>query len=295
MDNTSSTNCSHTPHKTSNSAIILGTRIDAVTWDETISKISDWSQRKESRYICICNVHSVVTASLDARFASTLQHADMATPDGAPVAWAMRRIGFRGQKRINGPDLMLKYCAHAEKNGEKIFLYGGKQNTLDILQVKLNKLFPDLIIAGHYSPPFRDLTDEEDAQIVNKINASGAGTLWVSLGCPKQEIWMENHKHRIKAVMIGVGAAFDYHAGTISRAPNWMQRLGLEWFHRLSAEPKRLWKRYLITNSIFITRIPKSIIEQRLKKNSICSINSTNPDNNSSGKFHSCDISVRQD
>lgn len=246
--------------------MIIGTRIDAVTWTEALDRISEWARNRESRYVCICNVHSVVTASLDERFAATLNHADMATPDGAPIAWALRRIGFTKQQRINGPDLMLKYCELAARTGEKVFLYGGQQSTLDILTSKLSAQFPGLQIAGAYSPPFRPLTEEEDAAIVERINQSGAGTVWVSLGCPKQETWMEAHKSKIHAVMIGVGAAFDYHAGTIHRAPRWMQRFGLEWLHRLSAEPRRLWKRYLITNSIFITRIPKSIIEHRLPK-----------------------------
>lgn len=231
---------------------VIGVPIDSVTWSQALARISAWAAAKQSRYICICNVHSVVTARQDDLFAKVIRDADMATPDGAPVAWLIRRIGGPRQERINGPDLMWHYCAKAAQRNESIYLYGGQQRTLDILQRRLLAHFPGLKIAGAYSPPYRALTSEEDAAVVETINASGAGTVWVSLGCPKQEKWMAEHCGRISAVMIGVGAAFDYHAGTIQRAPLWMQRNGLEWLHRLCSEPRRLWKRYLVTNALFI-------------------------------------------
>lgn len=231
---------------------VIGVPIDSVTWSQALARISAWAAAKQSRYICICNVHSVVNARQDDLFAKVIRDADMATPDGAPVAWLIRRIGGPRQERINGPDLMWHYCAKAAQRNESIYLYGGQQRTLDILQRRLLAHFPGLKIAGAYSPPYRALTSEEDAAVVETINASGAGTVWVSLGCPKQEKWMAEHCGRISAVMIGVGAAFDYHAGTIQRAPLWMQRNGLEWLHRLCSEPRRLWKRYLVTNALFI-------------------------------------------
>jgi N-acetylglucosaminyldiphosphoundecaprenol N-acetyl-beta-D-mannosaminyltransferase len=231
---------------------VIGTPIDALTWGIAMGRLHKWALGPESRYVCICNVHSVVTARQDLGFAQVVREADMATPDGAPVAWLMRKLGAQGQQRINGPDLMWRYCAQAAKRDESIYLYGGQQKTLDILERKLLEAFPGLQIAGAYSPPFRQLSAEEDNQIVETINASGAGTVWVSLGCPKQEQWMAAHRGRIHAVMVGVGAAFDYHAGTIKRAPLWMQQSGLEWLHRLASEPRRLWKRYLVTNSLFI-------------------------------------------
>lgn len=231
---------------------VIGSPIDVLDWGTAIARISAWARGNESRVVCICNVHSVVTARQDPSFAKVIVQADMATPDGAPVAWLMRKLGIEGQDRINGPDLMWRYCCVAAQHDESIYLYGGQQATLDILQRKLLEQFPGLKIAGAYSPPFRALTPEEDAAVVESINASGAGTVWVSLGCPKQEKWMAEHKGRIKAVMIGVGAAFDYHAGTIQRAPLWMQHRGLEWLHRLCSEPRRLWKRYLVTNTLFI-------------------------------------------
>lgn len=231
---------------------VIGAPIDFINWSQALARLSSWSAERKSRYVCICNAHSVVTARQNKAFAKVIREADMATPDGAPVAWLMRLRGSKNQERINGPDLMWRYCAEAAQRNEAIYLYGGQQNTLDVLQKKLNEHFPQLKIVGAYSPPYRQLTVEEDLAVVDAINFSGAGTVWVSLGCPKQEQWMADHLGKIKAVMIGVGAAFDYHAGTIQRAPLWMQRNGLEWLHRLCSEPRRLWKRYLVTNTLFI-------------------------------------------
>lgn len=231
---------------------VIEAPIDHVSWDEAVKKLALWGGDHQSRVVCICNVHSVVTAKQDPDFKHVLDTADMSTPDGAPVAWMIRKTTGQAQSRINGPDLMLKYCEYAEKIGQSIYMYGGKESTLEILVDVLKKKYPKLKIAGYYSPPFRELTIEEKQKIIQKINDSGAHTVWVGLGCPKQEKWMHEHKGKINAVMVGVGAAFDYHAGTIKRAPKWMQNSGLEWFHRLCSEPKRLWKRYLVTNTLFI-------------------------------------------
>lgn len=244
---------------TRTTCMVLGNPIDAISFQQAIERICAWSLARESRYVCITNVHSVVTGGQDNEFAKVLAEADMCTPDGAPVAWLMRKQGHAHQQRVNGPDLMWQYCAHAEQTGESFFLFGGEERTLDILQAKLAQEFPHLKIAGAISPPFRKLTEQEDAAIVAQINASGAGVVWVSLGCPKQEKWMAAHKGKINAVMVGVGAAFDYHAGTITRAPLWMQRNGLEWFHRLCSEPRRLWKRYLVTNTVFVMKAAKQL------------------------------------
>lgn len=233
-------------------ASVLGAPIDALDWDTALARIGTWSAAKESRYVCVCNAHSVVTAAQDAAFSRILEGADMATPDGAPVAQMIRQCGYGNQQRINGPDLMWKYFALAAQRGESVYLYGGMPATLAILQERLKNAFPGLLVAGAYSPPFRLATTEEDEADVARINASGAGTVWVSLGCPKQEHWIAAHRGRINSVMIGIGAAFDYHAGTVQRAPLWMQHSGLEWLHRLASEPKRLWRRYLVTNTIFI-------------------------------------------
>jgi N-acetylglucosaminyldiphosphoundecaprenol N-acetyl-beta-D-mannosaminyltransferase len=242
---------------------VLGAPIDATSWDTALQRIAAWSALRESRYVCICNAHSVVTTRQDAAFAQAVAQADMATPDGAPVAWLMRKLGFKDQQRINGPDLMWRYCEQAAQRGESVFLYGGTPGTLSILQAVKSRTFPGLVVAGAYSPPFRALTAEEDAADVARINASGAGTVWVSLGCPKQELWMAAHRGRINAVMIGVGAAFDYHAGTIKRAPLWMQNNSLEWLHRLASEPRRLWRRYLVTNTLFVVGAAQQLLVKK--------------------------------
>jgi N-acetylglucosaminyldiphosphoundecaprenol N-acetyl-beta-D-mannosaminyltransferase len=234
------------------SSQVLGVRIHAVSWDGALDMISCWASARESRYVCTCNVHSVVTAAKDDAFARVVAEADLATPDGAPIAWMLRRLGQAGQQRINGPDLMARYLMKAAESGESIFLFGGTPTTLDRLKPALERRFPGLRVAGVCSPPFRVLTPDEDSAIVDEINRSGASTVWVALGCPKQEAWMEAHRGRVNAVMIGVGAAFDFFAGTVTRAPAWMQRRGLEWLFRLVSEPSRLWRRYLVTNSLFI-------------------------------------------
>lgn len=242
---------------------VLTAPVDVLSWEQALARLNGWARKNESKYVCITNVHSVVTASQEAAFGQVLQNADMVTPDGAPVAWMLRKLGHPTQQRINGPDLMWRYCDFIANKEESIFLCGGTPETLVKLQSVLLASFPNLKIAGVYSPPFRQLTDKEDEEIVDLINSSGAGTVWVSLGCPKQEKWMAAHKGKINAVMIGVGAAFDYHAGTIKRAPKWMQNSGLEWLHRLCSEPQRLWKRYFITNTLFIMYAAKQLLSYK--------------------------------
>jgi N-acetylglucosaminyldiphosphoundecaprenol N-acetyl-beta-D-mannosaminyltransferase len=231
---------------------VLNVPVDVIDWEGAVDRILDWASERESKVVCICSVHSIVTAQQNQAHAQSLRAADMVTPDGAPVAWTVKGKGHPEQQRISGPDLMLKTCRRAAETGEKIFLYGGTPDSLLRLEEALRAQFPKLDIAGSYSPPFRNLTDEEDAAVVEAINNSGAGIVWVGLGCPKQETWMHAHRGRIHAVMVGVGAAFDFHAGVIKRAPLWMQRSGLEWVHRMAQDPRRLAKRYLVTNTIFV-------------------------------------------
>jgi len=241
---------------------VLGARIDVIDWQRAIDTIRRWAEARESRYICICNVHSVMTAARDPSFQRIINEADMATADGAPIAWMLRRLGALGQQRINGPDLMWRYCEQATQHGESIFLFGNTESTLAKLVAALKSRYPALRIVGTEAPPFREMTPAEDQAVIEKINRSGAGTVWVSLGCPKQERWMSAHRGRIQAVMVGVGAAFDYHAGAIRRAPDWMQRSGLEWLHRLASEPRRLGGRYLRTNSAFIIAAARQLMNR---------------------------------
>ncbi len=244
---------------------VLGAHISHIKWDDALLKIQEWGERHESRYVCICNVHSVVSATRDQDFRMVINNADLATPDGAPVAWVLRHSGCRNQERINGPDLMWRYLKRAQELGQKPFFYGSSAETLRQLTAAVNDAFPLLHIAGTYAPPFRALTEQEDEAEVNLIRQSGAHVVFVGLGCPKQERWMAAHCGRINAVMIGVGAAFDYHAGTIKRAPLSWQRNGFEWLYRLLSEPRRLFKRYLITNTLFILGISRQMLVQTIK------------------------------
>lgn len=250
-------------HSQRRTLLVIGTPIDAVDWDTAIGRIDGWAAARESRYVCICNAHSLVTAATDPAFGRALAEADMATADGAPVAWMLRRLGISGQERINGPDLMLRYCERARKSGVPIYLLGSTDEMLAKLQHSLLRRFPELRIAGMASPPFRDMTAEEEQAQIDAINRSGAGVVFVSLGCPKQEIWMARQRGSIAAVCIGVGAAFAFHAGDARRAPAWMRDTGLEWLHRLAHEPRRLWRRYLVTNSSFIARAVLQLAQRK--------------------------------
>lgn len=242
---------------------VLGAPIDVISMSDAITRITTWGAARESRYVCICNVHSVVTASGNAEFKQLLDGADLATPDGAPVAWAMRRSGATNQERVTGPDLMLAYFDHAERNGEAVLLYGSTESTLAAIQTRVAARWPNLRIVGAISPPFRPLSPAEDRAFVDAINASGASTVWVGLGCPKQEKWMAEHRGQVFAPMIGVGAAFDFLAGSVKRAPPWMRNSGLEWLHRLLSEPRRLWRRYLVTNTLFVIGIVRQTVMGR--------------------------------
>jgi N-acetylglucosaminyldiphosphoundecaprenol N-acetyl-beta-D-mannosaminyltransferase len=178
----------------------------------------------------------------------------VAAPDGAPIAWTLRLKGNRTQERVDGPGMMLRLCAQAEVENLRIGLYGASNETLRALTGELRRAFPKLEIAYAHSPPFRELTAAEDAAVCSAITEAGVGLLFVGLGCPKQEYWMARHRSLIPAVMLGVGAAFEFHAGTVSRAPRWMRENGLEWLYRMASQPRRLWRRYLFSNSIFLAK-----------------------------------------
>ena len=245
-------------------ATVVSTDVDVVGWEAAIKRISDWGRARESRYVCFSNVHSVVTAAMHTRFNRSVNSADLCASDGAPVAWMLRQLGASGQPRLNGPDLMWRYLAHAAQQGGKVYFYGSQDSTLALLKQRALTAFPSLQLVGMHSPPFRTLTAMEDEADVQRINNSGAEVVFVGLGCPKQELWMAEHRGRVRAVMIGVGAAFDFHAGLKDRAPEWMQRRGLEWLHRLSQEPRRLWRRYVFTNLPFLAMAGAQLIASRI-------------------------------
>ena len=240
------------------SAVLLGARIDVLSWEWVLGRLMRWAEAGESRVVCLCNVHSLVTAGTDPALRDALQCSDMNAPDGAPVAWLMRRLGWPEQQRLAGPDLMGKLLEEAARVRLPVFLLGATETTLALLAERLRATLPSLQLAGTLSPPFRPLSDDDNALITSTIAASGARLVLVGLGCPKQEKWMTAQRGRLAAVMVGVGAAFDYHAGTLRRAPASWQRNGFEWLYRLLCEPSRLAGRYLLTNALFLLALPSA-------------------------------------
>jgi N-acetylglucosaminyldiphosphoundecaprenol N-acetyl-beta-D-mannosaminyltransferase len=235
---------------------ILGTRIDALSWEQILGRIIRWTQQSRAHMVYLCNVHTITTARYDPALARALSQSDLNLPDGAPLAWLMRRREWLEQQRIAGPDLMWQLLREAEKLQLRIFLLGSTAATLGRLRRNLARAFPRLIIAGSVAPPFRTLSIPEQQTIVDTINRSDAHIALVGLGCPKQEIWMATHRDSLRAVLVGVGAAFDYHAGSLRRAPPSWQRSGLEWLYRWLQEPRRLARRYLLANLLFLLALP---------------------------------------
>lgn len=231
---------------------ILKTKINITTMDEAVAWLEEHLQELSGKYICISNVHTTVTAYRDEKYREVQNGSALSLPDGKPLSIVQRRRGYQNAGRVPGPDLMPEIFALSEKKGYRHYFYGSKQSTLDALKEKLLEKYPKLNIVGMYSPPFRPMTEEEDNEAVERINAAKPDFIWVGLGAPKQEIWMAQHEDRVKGVMLGVGAGFDFHAGTIKRAPKWMQEICMEWLYRIMQDPKRLLWRYLDTNFSFL-------------------------------------------
>lgn len=223
---------------------ILGTTVHATSYVEATQLMLAWAREGRSSYVCATSVHGVIEAQNNPAFRRILNEADLITPDGMPLVWGLRQLGLSEAGRVYGPTLTLHLCEAAAQAGVPIGLYGGTPESLKAFVSFLEGRFPGIRIACQIAPPFRPLTAAEDASYTQEIVSSGARIVFVGIGCPKQETWMAAHKGRIPAVMVGVGAAFDFHAGRVRQAPRWMQDHGLEWFFRLSVEPKRLWKRY---------------------------------------------------
>lgn len=236
----------------SRSVKILDAGINAISYTLTCDRIQTLAISKQSSYIVAANVHVIMTAYWQSTYRNILDNADLVTPDGMPLVMGMRWLGAKQQERVYGPDLMLAWCDRATKTNLPIYLYGSTPQTLQKLSQKLQSTFPTLQIAGTHSPPFRALTPQEEAADVERIKQSGAAVVFVGLGCPKQEEWMYRQLGKLDAVMIGVGAAFSFHSGDVAQAPRWMMKLSLEWLFRLIKEPKRLWSRYLLTNTSFV-------------------------------------------
>lgn len=235
---------------------VLGVGVSAVNMELALRTIEGWIARGEQHYVCVSGVHGVMESQADEALRQIHNRAGMVTPDGMPLVWLSRLNGRRHVDRVYGPDLMLACCELSLRRGYRHYFYGGAEGVPELLAERLSKRFPGLRVVGTYSPPFRPLTPEEDETLVDRINATEPDIVWVGLSTPKQERWMAAHVGRVRApVLIGVGAAFDFHAGLKKQAPFWMQRSGLEWLFRLGTEPRRLWKRYLVNNPRFVWRI----------------------------------------
>jgi N-acetylglucosaminyldiphosphoundecaprenol N-acetyl-beta-D-mannosaminyltransferase len=232
---------------------VLGVGISPVNMTLAVEQIDAWIRSGERNYVCITGVHGVMESQSNPELKTIHNRAGMVTPDGMPMVWMNKLKGNGHVSRVYGPDLMLAVCEKGIGRGYKHYFYGGGEGVAELLAKRLTEKFPELKTVGTYCPPFRKLTPEEDEALVRQINEAGPDIIWVGLSTPKQEYWMSSHLNQVNApVMIGVGAAFDFHAGLKSQAPKWMQRSGLEWFYRLCTEPRRLWKRYLRNNPLFV-------------------------------------------
>ena len=248
------------------SRVILGTRVHASSYAEATDMVLLWAKVGASKYVCATGAHGVIEALDDPSFQQVLNEADLNVPDGMSLVKALKKLGVHDASRVYGPDLTLHVCRAAAEAGVPIALYGSTQATLDLLKERLPQLAPGLQIACAISPPFRLLTDEEDEAYVRQITNSGARIVFVGLGCPRQERWCADHKGRIPAVMLAVGAAFDYHAGQLRQSPVVVQRLGLEWAFRLVMEPRRLRKRYTRVVPRFMAGFARQMRQERKEK-----------------------------
>lgn len=244
---------------------LMGVDVSPTTYEESVDVICQAAKTKHSAIVSLHAVHAIVTASTDPRLREAVNTFQIVAPDGQPVRWALNRLHRTGLRdRVYGPELMLRLCQRAAEEDISIYLYGGvNDELLDKLRWRLTARFPKLRIAGAESPPFRPLTDEENQQVVQRINQSGAGIVFIGLGCPKQDWFAFEHRNSIQSVQVCVGAAFDFHAGEKKMAPVWMQKRGLEWLYRLLSEPRRLWKRYFVTNTQFTLKF----LSQWLRRN----------------------------
>ena len=245
---------------------LLGSPVTALLFDEQIKKILKWGGARRSKVVCVANVHMLVEAYWHPELSLVLQNASLVTPDGMPLVWMMKLLGASKQNRVAGMDILLALCKLAPEQNVKMFFVGSEVRILEKMRIELEHRFPQLQIAGMESLPFRPSTPEEDAAVIEKIHQSGAGIVLVSLGCPKQEYWMEQHRDKIEAVMIGLGGVFPVVAGIQKRAPMWIRRLGLEWLYRLIQEPRRLWGRYRATIPPFLWLALKQLLNLKLRE-----------------------------
>ena len=242
---------------------ILGTNIAVTNMNKTVSWLESHLSELSGSYICVANVHTTVTAYGDESYRAVQNGAAAALPDGKPLSLTSRKRGFAEAERVTGPDLMGEIFQISAWHGWRHYFYGSTEETLQALEEALERTYPGIVIAGMYSPPFRSLTAEEDREDIRRINEAQADFVWVGLGAPKQERWMAAHQGKVHGLMLGVGAGFDYHAGRLKRAPQWMQKCSLEWLYRLLQDPVRLFKRYLVTNTKYLWLVSREDRQRR--------------------------------
>ena len=244
-----------TPAPRANSRFdVLGVPVSAIDMTQALTTIDGWVETRAQHYVCVTGVHGVMESQSDEELRTIHAKAGMVTPDGMPLVWLAHLAGRPHVERVYGPDLMLACCQRSLETGARHYFFGGAPGIADRLAERLSARFPGLAVAGTYCPPFRPMSPEEDAELIARIDSAAADIVWVGLSTPKQERWMASHMGRLSApVLVGVGAAFDFHAGVKRQAPRWMQRSGLEWLFRLASEPRRLGRRYLVNNPLFVS------------------------------------------
>lgn len=239
---------------------IVSIRVDATSYQDATERILRWAETGDANYVCVANVHMTMEAHDDPAFRDIVNGARLVVPDGMPLVWALRRLGVRSASRVRGPDLTTWLAEEAARRSVPVGIYGGSPEVAEAFANVLRKRFPSLVVSSVISPPYRQLSEEEELDFANQIRGSGARIIFVGLGCPKQEKWMARNVERVGAVLVGVGAAFDFHTGNVREAPRWMQEAGLEWLFRFTQEPRRLWKRYAKHNPRFVGLLLKQLL-----------------------------------
>jgi N-acetylglucosaminyldiphosphoundecaprenol N-acetyl-beta-D-mannosaminyltransferase len=242
---------------------VVGTGVSAMSMADTVEAVIN--PQADGAYVAVANVHSLMMSRTNPQLAAAMHDADMVTPDGMPLVWALKGMGHSGQERVHGMALATAAIEKGLERGVRHYFYGSSQETLDAVADNLRSTYPTIQLAGLYSPPFRPLTDEEALADAERIRQSGATVVWVGLGAPKQELWMHRMHPLLPGVtLVGVGAVFDWFAGNVTKAPDWMQKAGLEWLYRLSREPRRLWRRYIWNNPAYLLLLGKQLITHKL-------------------------------
>ena len=235
-----------------NAVRVVSLDVNVVQFESLVRQLHELREAGRAGYVCFSTVHMVMESHDSPEFGEKVNGADIVVPDGMPLVWMQKLQGRKDANRVRANDLMMRLMQYAAANHLKVGFYGGKPEVIDAIKVRAAAELPQLKIVYAYSPPFRPLTEEEDERIVREINAANPDFLFMGLGCPKQETWMAAHRDRLSSIMLGVGASFDFYAGNVKESPQWLGRLGLEWLYRLTQEPRRLWRRYLILNPRFM-------------------------------------------